>query len=120
MQIPDSLMVWLGPAAEELTAAQIECVVNEDRRLSERYPDPDEQREHEVALSATIQYLLGDTSAEEANRALVDARRREREAFVAAEQVAVMLHRDGTPEAAAARAVGIDRMSLRRALGKRT
>jgi ActR/RegA family two-component response regulator len=39
---------------------------------------------------------------------------------VAAEQVAVMLHRDGTPEAAAARAVGIDRMSLRRALGKRT
>lgn len=115
----DALMTWLGPAADELTPEQIERVADEARRIDERYPDPDEQPERDAALSAVVQYLLGETTPEDANRALIAARRAEREAYVAAEQIAVMLVRDGTAKAAAARRAGIDRMSLLKALGER-
>ena len=113
------LMAWLGPAADTLTAEQTERVAAEARNIAERYPDPDEQPERDAALSAVVQYLLGETTAEDANRALIDARRREREAYVAAERIAVMMVRDGVPKATAARRAGIDRMSLLKALGER-
>lgn len=114
------LMAWLGPAVGELTAEQIERIADEARDIDDRYPDPDEQPERDAALSATVQYLLGETTPEDANRALIEARRREREAYVAAVQVAVMMVRDGAMQKApAARAVGIDRMSLLKALGER-
>lgn len=119
MEITDDLMAWLGPAADELTPEQIERVAAEARRIDERYPDPDEQPERDAALSAAVQYLLGETTPEDARRTLDDARRREREAFVAAEQIAVMLVGDGSKKATAARLVGIDRMSLLTALGER-
>lgn len=115
----DDLVTWLGPAADDLTPEQIERVRAEARDIAERYPDPDHQPERDAALSAVVQYLLGDTTPEDADRALVDARRRAREAFVAAEQIAVLLVRDGTPKAIAARRAGIDRMSLLKALGER-
>lgn len=117
--IDNELTAWLGPAADDLTAEQIERVTAESREIDLRYPDPDEHREREAALSAVVQYLLGDTKPEDANRALIDARLRERDAYVAAEQVAVMLVRDGTAKATAARRAGIDRMSLLKALGER-
>lgn len=113
------LLAWLGPAAKDLTPEQLERVAAESREIDERYPDPDEQDEREAALSAVVQYLLGDTTAEDVNRELIAARTRERAAYVAALQVAVMLTRDGTPKAAAARAVGIDRMRVLKALGER-
>lgn len=120
MQITDhELMAWLGPAAGELTAEQIERVADEARQIAERYPDPDEQPERDAALSAVVQYLLGETTPEDANRALIDARRREREAYVTALQMAVLLTGDGVPDATAARRAGIDRMRLLKALGKR-
>lgn len=119
MRITDELRAWLGPAADDLTADQIERVADEARGIAERYPDPDEQPERDAALSAAVQYLLGETTPQDANRALIDARRQEREAYIAAEQIAVMLHRDGTAKATAARQVGIDRMSLLKALGER-
>ncbi|MET7395634.1 hypothetical protein ABZS66_19300 [Dactylosporangium sp. NPDC005572] len=121
----DDLMDWLGPAADELTAEQIERVRDEARRIAERYPDPDEQPERDAALSATVQYLLGETNAAAANNELLEARRRERAAYVSALQVAVMIVGDrqhaGQPpnKAGAARAVGIDRMRLLEALGER-
>ena len=131
------LMAWLGPAADDLTPEQIQRVADEARRIADRWPDPDHQPERDAALSAVVQHLLGETSAEEAARALVDARRRrreadarrrereadarrrEREAYAAAETIAVALVHDGTPKATAARRAGIDRMSLLRALGER-
>lgn len=115
----DDLMAWLGPAAADLTPEQTERVAAEAQRIAERYPDPDERPERDAALSAAVQYLLGETTAEDASRALVDARLREREAYVTALQVAVMLAGDGVPDAVAARRAGIDRMRLLKALGKR-
>src|SRR5690349_12190463 len=106
----DDLMAWLGPAAEQLTPEQIERVADASRDIDARYPDPDEEAERQAALSATVQYLLGETTADEVSRELSAARRREREAYVAALQVAVMMRRDGTPKAVAARECGIDRM----------
>ncbi|WP_326564569.1 hypothetical protein [Micromonospora peucetia] len=115
----DDLTAWFGPAADDLTAEQIERVAEAARGIDERYPDPDEQADRDAALSAVVQYLLGDTTAENANRALIDARRREREAYVAALQFAVLLAGDGVPDATAARRAGVDRMRLLKALGKR-
>ena len=113
------LTAWLGPAADELTAEQTDRVRAEAQQIAQRYPDPDEQPERDAALSAVVQYLLGETTPEDAGRALIIARQAERAAYVAAEQVAVMLVRDGHPKATAARQVGIDRMSLLKALGER-
>jgi len=115
----DDLMAWLGPAANDLTPEQIERVEAESRAIDERYSKPDEHEEREAALSAVVQYLLGETTAEAANRELVAARSQERRAYVAALQVAVMRHRDGTPKAVAAREAGVDRMGLLKALGER-
>jgi hypothetical protein len=115
----NDLMAWLGPAADELTPEQIERVGDAARDIDARYPDLDESSEREAALSAVVQYLLGETSAEDANRALIAARRVEREAYVTALQVAVMMVGDGTPKAVAAREAGIDRMGLLKALGER-
>ncbi|MER6757621.1 hypothetical protein ABT235_25945 [Micromonospora echinofusca] len=115
------LMAWLGPAASDLSAEQIERFAEEARIIAERYPDPDEQSERDAAMSAAVQYILGETTPEDAHRALVDARRREREAFAASAQIATMLVADagGKGKSQAARAVGIDRMSLLKALGER-
>ena len=116
----NELMAWLGPAAEELTAEQIGQVAEASRDIDARYPDPDEQPERDAALSATVQYLLGEIQPEDADRALIEARRREREAYVAALQVAVVAHRvGGVPKATAARRAGVDRMALLKALGER-
>lgn len=114
-----ALLAWLGPAADQLTPEQIGRVADAARDIDRRYPHPDDEMLRQAALSATVQYLLGDTSAEEVNRALVDARRAEREAYVSALQVAVMLTRDGTQKTVAARSAGIDRMGLLKALGER-
>lgn len=107
-------------AVDELTAEQVEAVRTAARDLDERYPDPDEQPEREAALSATVQYLLGETGTEDAKRRLIAARTEERAAYVAALQVAVMAHRHGgVAKATAAREVGIDRMRVLKALGER-
>jgi hypothetical protein len=119
--VTDDLMAWLGPAADELTPEQVERVRDEARAIAERYPDPDEQPERDAALSAVVQYLLGETTPEDAARELVDARLREQRAMAAATWVAVMLVRDNPVryKAVAAERVGINRMTLLRALGER-
>lgn len=118
--IPDGLMAWLGPAADQLTAEQIERVADASRDIDSRYPDPDYQPERDAALSATVQYLLGETTPEDGNRALIAARLAADLAYTAALQLAVMAHRvDGTPKATAAKRAGVDRMSLLKALGER-
>lgn len=115
----DALMVWLGPAAGDLTASQLELVAEADRSIEARYPDPDDQDKREAALSAAVQYLLGDTSADEVRRELDAARAAERRARAAATQVAVMMVRAGGEKKGSAITVGIDRMALLEALGER-
>jgi hypothetical protein len=115
----DGLMAWLGPAAHELTSEQLERFAAEAARIDEWYPDDDEQDERDAALTAVVQHLLGETSPAEANNALLAARREERRAYAAALAVGVMLVGDGSKKATAAGMVGVDRMSLLKALGER-
>lgn len=114
------ILAWLGPAADQLTPEQIERVTAEAAAIRERYPDPDEQDEREAALSAVVQYLLGETTPEDASRQLIDARRAERTAFAAALWMAVMLVRDNPHryKKTAAERAGVDRHSLLKALGE--
>lgn len=115
----DDLMEWLGPAVDELTAEQIERVREEGRRIDERYPERDEQPERDAALSAVVQMLLGETTPDDVRRALIEARAAETRAFAAALAVGVLLVGEGSKKATAALAVGVDRMSLLKALGER-
>jgi hypothetical protein len=124
----DEVMAWLGHAADELTPEQIKLVIEASRDIAARYPAPDEYPERGAALTASVRYLLGDTSPEAVRQKLIDARARERAAFVSAVQVAVMMVREARRTGASERVVnkkgkaeacGIDRMSLLRALGER-
>jgi len=115
----DDLLVWLGPAADAMTPEQIERTRVEAARIFARYPGTDHLDEYQAALSATVQHILGDVTPGDVERELGTARAREREAYAAALQVAVMLHADGERKSTAARLTGIDRMSLLKALGER-
>lgn len=117
----NDLMAWLGPAADDMTPEQISRVAEEAARIGQRYPDPDEHEEREAALSAAVQYILGETTAEDAAAALSAARSAQYRAFAAALQVGTMLVADagGKGKSSSARRVGVDRMSLLKALGER-
>jgi len=115
----NDLTAWLGPVADQLTAEQIEHVTAASRLIDEAYPHPDEGPEREAALTAVVQQLVGDTNPGEAREALDTARRAERQARIHATWVAVAMSLSGQPDATSAAAVGIDRMSLLEALGKR-
>lgn len=110
---------WLGPALTELTEDQIERIMAESDRIDARYPDPDEQDLRDAAMTAVVQYLLGETSLDEVGANLTKARLRLERTMAAAKQVAAMASADGVPDAEAARRARIDRMTLLKVLGKR-
>ncbi|NED65880.1 hypothetical protein G3I15_33640 [Streptomyces sp. SID10244] len=109
---------WLGPAADQLTDEQRERFEDEAETIMTRYPDLDDQSEIDAALSAVVQYLLGETTIDQAGEARRATRDAERLALVTAQQIARLATQDGMAEAEAARRAGIDRMVVRRLLGK--
>lgn len=113
------LDAWLGDTRADLTDDQYTRLREEAAEIERRYPDPDDVADRDAALSATVQYLLGEITPIAAGAALARARIAAREASVTAQQVSRLAVLDGTPEAQAARDVGIDRMTVRKVLGKR-
>ncbi|MGH3496303.1 MAG: hypothetical protein ACRDP1_02410 [Nocardioidaceae bacterium] len=112
--------VWLGPAADQLTAEQLDRFEYEAKRVLARVgDDPGDQPDRDTALSAVVQYLLGEIAIDQAGADRVRTRTAERAASLVAQQVARMAVLDGMPEAEAARRAGLDRMTVRAALGKR-
>lgn len=114
----DDLIEWLGDAAEDLTEAQMEILRERDKEIEALYPEEDARDEREAALSAVLMFLLADAEAEQVRRGLIEARAKARLALVAAGSYGVMLVRGGMSEVKAAEMVGIDRVTLRDALGK--
>jgi hypothetical protein len=110
---------WLGPALDEMTEEQIDRMQQAADRIDDRYPDPDDEQEREAARIAACQYLLGETTIDDVRESLLRARLQVGEALAAAQQIAVLCVADGMTEAEAARRAGIDRMTIRKALGKR-
>src|SRR5690554_5937249 len=115
------LEAWLGPALDQLTPDAIDRLHREAEAIDERYPDPDDADDREAALTAAVQYMLGELTVEQAGRRRRETRAAERHARVQAIQVACMAEADGMPTAAAARAAAVDRQVLirRRAGGVR-
>lgn len=111
---------WLGPAAEELTTEQRERFEVEAVETIERIgDDPDLQAERDAALSALVQYLLGEATIDEVGGVRRRSADAARYALLAAQQVARLAVLDGMPEAEAGRRAGLDRMTVRKLLGKR-
>lgn len=112
------LTAWLGDYADELTDDQRDRLEREAERINTRWPDPDDQFSRDAALSAAHQLIVGETSLREVREQLVATRMAEIAASAAAQQVAAMAVDDGMSEVQAADQAGIDRMTLRRMLGK--
>lgn len=113
------LTTWLGPAAEDLDPEQRERLDAEYDAICERIgEDPDLVAEREAALSAAVQYLLGETDVDAAGARRAATQVAAAEASLAAQQVARMAVQDGMSEAEAARRAHLDRMTVRKVLGK--
>lgn len=112
------LDAWLGDSRADLTDEQYDRLLGEAREIADRYPGPDGEQWAAVALAAALAYITGDLSPQEAGTALLRARIAEREASVTAQEVARLTVLDGSSEVAAARMTGLDRMTVRKALGK--
>ena len=110
---------WLGPAADEMTDEQRDRFEGEAAVIEARWPGEDLSDERDTALSAVVQYLVGETTANAAGQELARTRSDAASALIAAQTVARLAVLDGMPEAAAARATSLDRMTVRKALGKR-
>lgn len=118
-QVALSLDAWLGDARADLTDEQYTRLLDEAVALDERYPDPDDADDYQAALSATMQCILGETSPEDAGGRLRRARAEAHEAMVVAQTLARLAVLDGVSEVRAAALCGLDRMTVRKALGKR-
>ena len=80
----DTHGAWLGPAADGLTEEQRERFAAECDEIIARYPRPDDQDERTAALTACVQYLLGETSVADAGAERARTQRAALDALAAA------------------------------------
>lgn len=110
---------WLGPAADDMTDDQRERFdAAVDEAMERIGDDPDDQDERDAAMSVICQYVLGEVTLDEVGERRTHTQRAEREASIQAQALAVLAVGDGVPEAEVARRVRLDRMTVRKALGK--
>lgn len=112
------LEAWLGPALSELREDQIERLAEEQKRIADRFPHPDEHAQREACMSAAVQYLLGETTIDDAGRARTEAYWIAECARYAAATIAAMAVDDGMTETEAAKRARVDRMTIRHVRGK--
>lgn len=87
------------------------------KELNVRYQDNEPVRD--AALLAAAKYLTGDITPAEVGKTLAAARRRADSQLAAARIISELAVADGAGETHTAREVGVDRMALRKWLGKR-
>lgn len=115
------LDAWLGDD-HGLTEEQIDELLRTSDDIDEQYPDQDDSDDRGDALTAAYRLMI--ETPEDLVAELVEERARarvaERKALVALQQIAVTRINNGDEtEAGFAKRSGIDRMSIRRWLGKR-
>lgn len=110
------LDAWLGPA--ELTTEQRATLVREVAEIEAAYPDPDDQDVRDAAMSAAVQYLLGDVTPQQVGQRLAEATGALARARASVRTTARLMVGSGASEVAAADALGVNRMTVRSALGK--
>lgn len=104
---------YLGDAAGQLDNDQKTELVRINDDIEARYNEDDPARA--AAFAAAVAYMLGDTNTDATARAYRSAQKVRDEALAAAIQVAAM---SGLSERAAADEIGINRLTIRRHLGK--
>lgn len=109
---------WLGDESD-LTGEQVTRLTAITGEIAARYPDPDDGDEREAALTVAYRVMAGDDPVGELGEQLLAARLAEARALAGLHQVALMLAEVGESEAGFARRGGIDRMLVRKWLGKR-
>lgn len=115
------LDAWLGDD-HGLTEDQIDDLLATADEVDERYPDPDDQDEREAALIAAYRLLTEtpENLIDELAAARTAARTAEIKALAGLRQIAITRINNGDDtEAGYARRAGLDRMAVRKWLGKR-
>lgn len=110
----DAMDAWLGPV--ELTSEQRDRFAAIWDDVDGRYPDDADAVN--AALSAAVQYLLGETGPEDAGREIARLTAALEDARAAARVVAVLAIADRESESALAARMGVTRMTVRKWLGK--
>lgn len=117
IQQPFSPDDYLGPFADTATDEQKTALTRAAGLVATRYADPDLADERDQALSGAAQIILGDDSLEGLAAAYARARQAEREAM-AQLTGAIIAASDHMSEVAIHKITGINRMTVRKALGK--
>jgi len=105
-----------GPEVRQLDSAELARLEQVARDAALLYPgDTELQR---VAINAATEYLLGSLDPVSVGADLARFRIEQRRVRARARQIAVMAFADGRSERSIARDVGVDRMNVRRWLGK--
>lgn len=111
------LEAWLGDYRTLLDAAQVDRIHAEAEDIERRWPGPDYGPRREVALLATVQWVLGETTTMAAGADVLDAQERLALALAAARQTARLAVLDGLPVEQAAVEARIDAATVRRDAG---
>lgn len=110
------LEAWLGDD-HGLDDAQFDELLAEADEIEERYPDPDDQAERDAALSAAYRLKIepAETVLADFREQRAKARAAESAASAGLQQAAQsVINDDHFTEAGFARAVGVDRMTVRK------
>ena len=110
----DAMDAWLGPVG--LTDEQRDRFTTIWDDVTGRYPD--DQDAATAALSAAVQYLVGETRPEDAGHEIARLTASLEDARAAARAVAVLAIADGESESALAARMGVTRMTVRKWLDK--
>lgn len=112
------LTAWLGDD-HTLTEDQFTDLLWQADEIEAHYPDPDDHDERAAALTVAYQLIagsgdvVGDLAA-----ALADARTRQLRALAGLERAAIITIPAAETESGFARRAGVDRMTVRKWLGK--
>lgn len=111
------LTAYLGDFADEVTADQRAAMHRAEEVIETRYPGDDLQSEVAEAFSAAVQVILGDDTLEHFGETWRQARMAERAAMVSLTG-AIIAQAQTASEVEVADRAGVDRQTVRKALGK--
>ncbi|MFJ5635086.1 hypothetical protein ACIQF5_20915 [Streptomyces goshikiensis] len=110
---------WLGDD-HGLTDDQVNELTVTAQEIAERCPGPDDAAEREAALTVAYRLKAGHTGVvEELAATRARARAEELLAYAGLRQAALILIAEGESESRFQRRAGVDRMTVRKWLGKR-
>jgi hypothetical protein len=107
---------WLTVHGVDLDPAGVRRFSRVWKTMSERYSDDGPR---EAALLAAARYLAGQIDPADQGKVLARARARAEAQLAAARVIAELAIDDGAAEATTAREIGVDRMAVRKWLGKK-